>query len=140
MSNRIVLIEDEAPFRKVLEKLLKESGYKIISCESATEALREVKKNTPDLIISDYNLEKFSNGVDLGRGIRQSMKLDIPVIIMSGIEQNQSHADANSFMFLKKPFEFEELNQAIQRCLRSARASKKDPRKSGTVVLASHQV
>jgi len=115
-NKRILLIEDTESLRDVLEKLLQKYGYHVISCKSAVEALEVIRNVTPDVIVSDYNLDTFSNGVDLGRGIRQSMKLDIPVIIISGIEENQSHANAYSFGFLRKPFEIQQLSRVIRSC------------------------
>lgn len=51
--HKILIIDDEAPIRKMLKNLLEKNGYEVIQAENGNEGVGKVKEHKPDLIITD---------------------------------------------------------------------------------------
>lgn len=56
MATKIILVEDEADQREIMESILTSSGYKVKSLATAEEAIDMLKKESFDLVISDWQL------------------------------------------------------------------------------------
>ena len=57
MNNHILIIDDEANIRDLLSRFLSGIGYRVTSASSVSEALRAARREPPDLMISDLQLE-----------------------------------------------------------------------------------
>jgi CheY-like chemotaxis protein len=62
--NSILIIEDDDTFRAVLNHVLVEEGYKVITASNGLKAINILKKETPDLIITDIIME-LSDGIEI---------------------------------------------------------------------------
>lgn len=81
MSNELILIvEDNASHRKLLEDLLNIKGFKNISASSADEALKLIAKNPPRLILMDLQLPGM-NGIELTRKLKNDSNYKNIIII-----------------------------------------------------------
>jgi sigma-B regulation protein RsbU (phosphoserine phosphatase) len=82
---KILLVEDNLLFRKVIEASLLKAGYNCVLCESATEALELLAEETPDLILSDYDMPEM-NGFDFRQAVLHNPNLkDIPFVFLTSI-------------------------------------------------------
>ena len=79
-KNTILVIEDEAPIRKVLALFLEEAGHKMVECDNGREGMRLCASVKPELILLDLGLPDI-DGKDVIRGIRQWSQT--PIIICS---------------------------------------------------------
>jgi DNA-binding response OmpR family regulator len=80
----VLLVEDDAAARKLFAKHLELEGFAVLAVEGAEEALVELRKTRPALVISDVNLHGL-DGVQLCRQIRADPRLhDLPVVLLSG--------------------------------------------------------
>ncbi|SKB72601.1 response regulator [Dyadobacter psychrophilus] len=80
---RILLVEDNLMFRKVFEASLIKAGYSCVACESATEALELLLVETPDLILSDYDMPEM-NGFDFRQAVLLNPNIsDIPFVFLT---------------------------------------------------------
>ncbi len=71
MSKKILIVDDEFPARKKLEKTLSQAGYQPVSAECAEEAL-DILENAPlPVIFLDLKLPGM-NGIELCRRIKQA--------------------------------------------------------------------
>lgn len=116
---RILLAEDDALTTQSLTYFLKAKNYEIVHAQDGEVALQFLKSEVYDLIITDLNMPKIG-GMELIYIIRNDLKLETPVIVLtaSGMEQTELDAFAiGASEFISKPFSPSVLNTRIQRLI-----------------------
>ncbi len=120
MSTEILIIDDNADIRLILNELIKDAGYKTRIAANYNQALTEIDKKLPDVAIIDVKLDKGDNdGIELLNHIKNKNK-DIPVIIISGhanIEMAINSLKSGAFEFIQKPFDKERLMNFVNRAV-----------------------
>ncbi len=120
MSTEILIIDDNAEIRLILQEILSDSGYKTRLAANYNQALREIDKKLPDVAVIDVKLDKSDNdGIELLNHLKLKDK-DIPVIIISGhanIEMAIKSLKSGAFEFIQKPFDKERLVNFINRAV-----------------------
>jgi len=120
MSIEILIIDDNADIRNIINDLMIEAGYKTRIAANYNQALNEIDKKLPDVAIIDVKLDKGDNdGLELLSHIK-SKDNDIPVIIITGhanIEMAIKALKAGAFEFIEKPFNEERLLNLINRAV-----------------------
>jgi two-component system, OmpR family, KDP operon response regulator KdpE len=76
----ILVVDDEAAIRKMLNAGLKSFGYEVLVAANGTEALAITPAQKPDLVILDINLASFPDGVEVCYRIRQFST--VPILIL----------------------------------------------------------
>ena len=73
MSTEILIIDDNADIRNILNDLISDAGYKTRIAANYNQALKEIDKKLPDIAIIDVKLDKGDNdGIELLSHIKQS--------------------------------------------------------------------
>jgi len=120
MSAEILIIDDNADIRLILDELIKDAGYKTRLAANFNQALTEIDKKLPDVAIIDVKLDKGDNdGIQLLDHIKKKNS-DIPVIMISGhanIEMAINSLKSGAFEFIQKPFDKERLLNFINRAI-----------------------
>lgn len=122
--NRVWIIDDDRSIRWVLEKALQQTEIECRSFETADSAMRQLRSNLPDVIVTDIRMP----GTD-GFGLLNFVKEhhpSLPVIIMtahSDLDSAVSSYQGGAFEYLPKPFDVDEALAVIQRALTHARES-----------------
>ena len=120
MSTEIMIIDDNADIRTILNELIRDAGYKTRVAANYNQALSEIDKKLPDVAIIDVKLDKGENdGIELLMHIKKKNK-DIPVIIISGhanIEMAVNSLKSGAFEFIQKPFDKERLMNFVNRAV-----------------------
>ena len=120
MSTEILIIDDNAEIRLILQEILSDSGYKTRLAANYNQALKEIDKKLPDVAVIDVKLDKSDNdGIELLNHIKTKNK-DIPVIIISGhanIEMAIKSLKSGAFEFIQKPFDRDRLVNFINRAV-----------------------
>ena len=120
MSIEILIIDDNADIRNIINDLMIDAGYKTRIAANYNQALNEIDKKLPDVAIIDVKLDKGDNdGLELLSHIKSKDK-DIPVIIITGhanIEMAIKSLKAGAFEFIEKPFNEERLLNFINRAV-----------------------
>ena len=120
MSTEILIIDDNADIRNILNDLIIDAGYKTRVAANYNQALTEIDKKLPDVAIIDVKLDKGDNdGIELLSHIKKKNK-DVPVIIISGhanIEMAVKSLKSGAFEFIQKPFDHERLMNFINRAV-----------------------
>ena len=115
---KIVIVDDEKDIRFILEEILIEHKYHVITVGTIKEAEEFINKNSFDLALLDVLLdEKSRDGLYLLNLIKNKNK-DLPVIMMSGHANIQIAVNSvkdGAFEFLEKPFNQERLLNFIKR-------------------------
>ena len=84
MSAEILIVDDNADIRNIINELIVDAGYKTRIAANYNQALLEIDKKLPDVAILDVKLDKGDNdGIELLSHIKTKNK-DVPVIIISG--------------------------------------------------------
>ena len=120
MAIEILIVDDNADIRNILNDLILEAGYKTRIAANYNQALSEIDKKMPDVAILDVKLDKGDNdGIELLTHIKSKNK-DVPVIIISGhanIEMAISSLKHGAFEFVEKPFDQVRLLNFISRAV-----------------------
>ena len=120
MSIEILIIDDNAEIRLILDEILTETGFKTRLAANYNQALTEIDKKLPDVAIIDVKLDKSENdGIELLSHIKTKDK-DLPVIIISGhanIEMAIKSLKSGAFEFIQKPFDRERLVNFVNRAV-----------------------
>lgn len=72
MNETILVVDDEKEIADLVALYLTNEGYRVLKCQTGTEALRLISENTPDLALLDVMLPDMS-GFDICRKIRETM-------------------------------------------------------------------
>jgi two-component system KDP operon response regulator KdpE len=119
-KNTILIVDDEAQIRKMLNIFLDASDFKIEESESGKQALRMSSSVKPDLILLDLGLPDM-DGKDVIVGIRQWSQ--VPIIVLSARaldEEIVAALDAGADDYVIKPFNANVLIARIRANLRKA--------------------
>ena len=112
MSRRILLVEDEAPIRDMLNFVLEQSGFTVDEAEDFDIAFEKIKEPYPDLILLDWMLPG-GTGVQLAKKLKShEYAKDIPVIMLTAKSSPLDHVtgiNAGARHYLTKPINHVEL-------------------------------
>jgi DNA-binding NtrC family response regulator len=100
---RILIIDDEAPIRRVLRDILENESYQVDDAATGMDALQLIKEQDFDAIFCDIKMPEM-DGIETLEGIRQVS--DTPVIMLSGhgtIETAVEAIKKGAFDFIPKP-------------------------------------
>ena len=120
MGKEILIIDDNADIRDIIQDMIIEAGHKTRLAANYNQALNEIDKKLPDVAIIDVKLDKGDNdGLELLSHIKKKNE-NIPVIIITGhanIEMAIKALKAGAFEFIEKPFNQERLLNFINRAI-----------------------
>jgi two-component system, cell cycle sensor histidine kinase and response regulator CckA len=116
-GRRILLVDDEAPLRSALAKVLEAHAFEVKAVASASDALRELDAGAVDIVVSDVVMPTMS-GVQLAAHVRADLP-DLPIVLMSGYSDELAGVgrDAPLTRLLRKPFTHQELLTAVDALL-----------------------
>lgn len=119
-KTKILVIDDDEIVRQVLEMLLKDLGYEVISSSDPYEAISifDLNKDSIDLVISDMIMPRL-NGKELFYRIKE-IKKNLRFILLSGYTKNNvDEKFLNDIdLFLEKPIRKDVLEKEIKKCLK----------------------
>tara|TARA_B100001175_G_scaffold61284_1_gene49681 strand:+ start:883 stop:2238 length:1356 start_codon:yes stop_codon:yes gene_type:complete len=134
MSTEILIVDDNADIRNVINELIIDAGYNTRVAANYEQAIAEINKKLPDIAIFDVKLDKGDNdGIELLSFIKSKNK-DIPVIIISGhanIEMAIKSLQNGAFEFIQKPFDKERLLNFVSRAVENYNLKKENKEYEG---------
>ncbi|MCP1676672.1 two-component system phosphate regulon response regulator PhoB [Natronocella acetinitrilica] len=123
MAVKILIIEDEAAIREMVEMALGAAGYEVFQAETGEEGFSTLNEHVPDLILLDWMLPGMS-GIDFAKRIKKDpLCSNIPIIMLTarGEEEDKVRGlDVGADDFVTKPFSPRELVSRIKAVLRRA--------------------
>ncbi|MBW4575835.1 MAG: Flp pilus assembly complex ATPase component TadA [Aphanothece sp. CMT-3BRIN-NPC111] len=112
----ILSVDDDPTILRVLQRILTNAGYNVITAQSAIKALDILSQTKPDLILLDVMMSGM-NGYEFCSKIQQKEELAyIPVIFVTALDSEQHKAKAfavGGVDYLAKPFENQDLLQKV---------------------------
>ena len=127
-SGQILLADDDAAIRTVLNQALSRAGYEVRSTSNAATLWRWVAQGEGDLIITDVVMPD-ENAFDLLPRIKK-LRPELPVIVMSAQNTFMTAIKASergAYEYLPKPFDLKELVAVVGRALSRPRTMSNSP-------------
>jgi type II secretory ATPase GspE/PulE/Tfp pilus assembly ATPase PilB-like protein/CheY-like chemotaxis protein len=121
----VLLVEDEDQLRRVMKDLLQREGYRVAEARDGIQALDEVDRFAPDVIILDLNLPGIDGYSVLAQLRSRPATRDIPVMVLTakGDEDNEVRVfELGADDFVTKPFRARSLTARIEAVLGRRRA------------------
>jgi type II secretory ATPase GspE/PulE/Tfp pilus assembly ATPase PilB-like protein/ActR/RegA family two-component response regulator len=120
LEAKVLLVDDEDQLRRVMKDLLERDGYEVTEAADGVEALDQVDRHAPDIIVLDLNLP----GLD-GYGVLSHLRSrpatqDIPVVVLTALGDEDSEVrvfELGADDFLSKPFRARALSARLQAVL-----------------------
>ena len=116
---RVLLVDDDETFRKVLAGALRRRGHEVITAEGGSEALQLAEREGPEVAVLDLRMPGL-DGIELMEALRRTDP-DLQVIILTGHGTIPSAIDSirrGASNYLLKPCEVDEVESAVRSALR----------------------
>ncbi len=119
-KKKILIVDDERDIVKALTIRLQGAGYDVVTAFDGAQGVFMAHKEKPDLIILDIRMPA-GNGFGVAERLKRSdHTLTIPVIFLTGSPETNAEEKARAVgarFYIKKPYDPEELLDAIKRAL-----------------------
>ncbi|HKH76730.1 MAG TPA: response regulator, partial [Rubrobacteraceae bacterium] len=105
MEETVLLVDDDAALLEVMSIVLSSEGYRVLTASDGAEAMREVERESLDLVILDIMLPKVS-GFEVLKKIRE--KTDVPVVMLTAKSQSVDKVvglELGADDYITKPFD-----------------------------------
>jgi len=120
----ILIVDDEVAIREIVAAILEDEGYAAREAANSTEALREIERRAPALVLLDIWLEGSEmDGIQILEWVRAN-RPELPVIMFSGhgtIETAVAAIKMGAYDFIEKPFKSDRLLLAVEHALEASR-------------------
>jgi two-component system response regulator MprA len=119
----ILVVDDDAPIRRMLDRTLSAEGYAVETAADGGEALAAVERSTPDLVVLDVGMPGV-DGLSVSRRLR-AKGLAVPVLLLTArdsVPDRVAGLDAGADDYLVKPFATEELLARVRALLRRGKS------------------
>ncbi len=116
----ILLVEDEDTLRRVMKDLLEQEGYRVCEARDGAEALEQVDRFAPDVVLLDLNLPNVDGYTVLAQLRSRPATRNLPVLVLSarGDEDNEVRVlRLGATDFLTKPFRPRALSARLEATL-----------------------
>ena len=133
-KKKILIVDDERDIVKALTIRLQRAGYEVVTAFDGAQGIFMAHKEKPDLIILDIRMPA-GNGFGVAEKLKQSVDIPpIPVIFLTGSPEKDSEKKAMALgarFYIKKPYDPEELLDAIERAVEGGSDPSQDQRIPG---------
>ena len=131
-----MIVDDEADIREILSFNLSAAGYETLECETAEEALAQIRKGiSPDLVLLDIMLPGMS-GFKLADTLRKVDQCNVPIIFLTARSSENdllTGFSAGGDDYICKPFSINEVIARVKAVLRRS-STPTEERKESSVV------
>jgi len=125
-GERVLFVDDEGQIRKLVQTFLTKHGYVVTTANDGFEALREIKRQKPHLVIADVSMPNL-NGLELCRRLRsEAATARLPVIMLSARKQADDILAGyaqGADEYVAKPVELAVLAAKVELLLRRVRGA-----------------
>ncbi len=129
-KRKILIVDDERDIVKALMIRLQDHGYYVITAFDALQGFSVALKEKPDLIILDIRMPA-GGGFSVAEKLKRStLTWTIPIIILTGSSEKDAEARAKDLgihFYIKKPYDSEELLDAVRQALEAGPSELRDP-------------
>ena len=115
----LLLVDDDPPIRRMLERTLAAEGYDVEAAADGGAALAAVERSVPDAIVLDVTMPGL-DGLAVTRRLR-AKGLRVPILLLTArdaVHERVAGLDAGADDYLVKPFDADELSARVRALLR----------------------
>ena len=126
MSATILVVDDEPAILEVLSYNLEKAHYRVLLARDGHEALEQMDRESPDLIILDLMLPRL-DGLEVCRAIRKQS--DLPIIMLTALDKEVDRVvglELGADDYVVKPFSLRELMARVKTVLRRTHSASTD--------------
>lgn len=118
MAKKILVVDDDPTLVKVIQPFLESQDFAITIAHDGEEAIEEIKKKTPDLIVLDVQMPKM-NGYTFIFELKKIPNIpNIPIVVLTSKEGMAEIFKIEGVKeYITKPFKPEVLLAAIKKCI-----------------------
>jgi two-component system, OmpR family, response regulator len=135
-SSRILVVDDHDDYREVLMLALGREGFDVEGVADGFDALKQVERERPDLVILDVQLDTGADGFAVGRRLRDIG--DVPILYLTAAERLEDRLagfDAGADDYVTKGTPLSELFARVRALLRRSGAGSGEVLKVGDLVI-----
>ncbi len=130
MSERILVVDDEPRYVRLMEANLVSAGYRVITAANGLEAVSVVDEEHPDLVLLDVMMPEL-DGIGACERIRRFSNIPIIMVTARGDERDRvAGLDVGADDYIVKPYSVTELLARVRAVLRRAQLSDSNYQKS----------
>jgi len=134
ITGEILVVEDDPEMLELLALVLKEAGHRVVTASDGVAALELIAHGDvrPDLVLADFNLPNGMDGLQTATKVRERLRREIPVVILTGDISTGTLRDVafQHYARLSKPIRSRELLQVIGDLLAVGRPGVQAPRQT----------
>jgi DNA-binding NtrC family response regulator len=123
LRHTVLVADDDEATRNIIVKFLVKMDYSYVTATDGLDALKKVRENKFDAVISDIKMPKM-DGIDLAMAIARYCP-GVPVMIATGYGEEYSVRSALSvgaLEYIQKPFSFFELSLRLRKMIENSQA------------------
>lgn len=118
-QRRVLVADDDEGIRSMMEWLLKDEGYSVITATRGSEAVQAVQRAHPDIVLLDVRLPDVT-GIEVLQKLNSLPGPQPPVIMMTALPTSSVAIEAmqaGAFDYVAKPLDIQDVVLRIERCL-----------------------
>jgi len=126
---KILVIDDEEWLREMVQLALRQRGYDVVQAENGATGIEKARRELPDLILCDVNMEKVDGYLTLSSLRTEPATASIPFILMTGLADNagmRHGMELGADDYLPKPFTIDALYAAVEARLKKAQTVREE--------------
>ena len=126
---KILVIDDEEWLREMMLLALRQRGFEVIEAENGEKGIEIARKEVPDLILCDVNMDKVDGYLTLSSLRSEPITASIPFILMTGLadQAGMRHGmELGADDYLPKPFTIDALYAAVEARLKKAKTVREE--------------
>ncbi len=114
----VLVVDDEFGVAEVLDAILTDEGYRVITATNGRQALARIAEHRPDLVLLDYMMPVLDGVAVLRALAADPTAYNLPVVVMSALpEEAISTLTKRYAAFLRKPFRIKTVLTTIARAM-----------------------
>ena len=112
----VLVVDDEFGVAEVLEAVLQDEGYRVVTAINGRQGLDRALENPPDLILLDLMMPIMGGAAMLAALQGDPVLRRVPVVLMSSLDEAAVRETCNGYRaFLRKPFRMAEVLSLLER-------------------------
>ncbi|NPA94979.1 MAG: sigma-54-dependent Fis family transcriptional regulator [Thermodesulfobacteria bacterium] len=115
---KVLVIDDEAKMRRILQLMLEQAGYEVMTADSGEDGIEKWMKWQPDVVLTDLKMPKMG-GMEI-LDFKNKSGLSAPLIILTAYGTIPSAVEAikkGAFEYLTKPFDNNQVKAIVAKAL-----------------------
>lgn len=128
-ASQILVVDDEADIRAMVQEILTEEGYEVKVAGSAAEARSARRQGEPDLVLLDIWMPDM-DGISLLKEWTREQRLPFPVVMLSGhgtVDTAMEATRLGALDFVEKPLSLAKLLRTVEQAIAGGRETRNAP-------------